>query len=214
MKTQRRILLDLYLAKSTPLMTGDVIDIGGKKENKRGDFRPPLSQVKSWRYANIDKSTDPDYCCSAESIPVSDNYFDTAFLCEVLEHLEKPEEVLREAFRILNRGGNVIISAPFLFPVHADPYDFQRWTETKIRLALESIGFSDIKITPMGGTGAVIHDILFTSFNKIQNKHGKSLSFLGLRLTEPIFSILDKAFKTTEKAITTGYFVTAVKPKL
>lgn len=205
------MLLDKYLSKNINLMTGDVIDIGGKKGNKRGDFRPPLPQVKSWQYVNLDKSTNPDFCCSAERIPIPDDAFDTALLCEVIEHLEKPEKVLREAFRILKSRGVLIISAPFLFPVHADPYDFQRWTDTKIRFELESLGFSDVKINLMGGTGAVIYDLLLITFMNVQNRYCKSLGLLGLKLTRPVFTVLDKALKSTERIITTGYFVIAKK---
>ncbi|MEW6067949.1 MAG: class I SAM-dependent methyltransferase [Nitrospirota bacterium] len=192
-------------------MKGHVIDIGGNKEKKRGGFKPPLSQVKSWGYLNIDNSTNPDICCSAENIPVEDASYDTAILCEVLEHLEHPEQVLKETFRILKNGGILIMSTPFLFPVHAAPYDFQRWTDTKIRLVLESIGFSDIKIMPIGGIGAVIHDILRVSFRKIRVKYLKSSCFLGLRLTTPFFSLLDRVLKPSEKKITTGYFVISTK---
>jgi SAM-dependent methyltransferase len=192
-------------------MKGDVIDIGGKKENKRGAFRPPLSQVTSWQYVNLDKSTNPDFCCSADRIPVNDASFDTALLCEVLEHLKEPEKVLGEIFRILKSGGALIISTPFLFPVHANPYDFQRWTDTKIRLVLESFGFSDIRVNPMGGVGAVTHDLLFTSFKKANNKYCRLFGRIGLRLIKPIFNVLEKMLRSTEKVITTGYFVTAKK---
>ncbi len=207
----RRKKLDKLLFKHQFLMKGDVIDIGGKKEKKRGKFRPPLSQVKSWKYVNIDKSTNPDFCCSAENIPVEDASYDTALLCEVLEHLEHPEQVLKDIFRILKNGGTLIISVPFLFPVHADPYDFQRWTDTKIRLVLESIGFSDIKIVPMGGLGSVIHDLLFVALGKIQLKYLKSLCLSVLRVTTPIFSLLDRVLESSEKIITTGYFVISTK---
>lgn len=207
----RRRKLDQLLFKHQPLMHGNVIDIGGKKENKRGDFRPPISHVKSWKYVNIDKSTNPDFTCSAESIPVNDACFDTALLCEVLEHLENPEKVLKEAFRILKTGGMLIISTPFLFHIHSDPHDFQRWTERKISIVLESIGFSDIKIAPMGGTGSVIHDLFFASFSKVQKKYFKSVGHLALRAGKPFFCLLDSIFRSARQGITSGYFIIAKK---
>lgn len=97
MPTQRRTHLDQFLESQIPQMRGYVLDIGGKKDNKRGKFRPPLQQVTSWRCVNIDASTNPDFCCSAESIPLHDESIDGFLLCEVLEHLEHPEAVLKEA---------------------------------------------------------------------------------------------------------------------
>lgn len=207
----RRKKLDEFLSMYQRLMKGDVIDVGGKKEKKRGIFRPPLPQVNSWKYVNIDKSTNPDFCCSAENIPVEDGSYDTVILCEVLEHLENPEQVLKEIFRILKNGGTLIMSTPFLFPVHADPYDFQRWTDTKIRLILESIGFSEIKIMPMGGLGSVVHDLIFVASSKIKLRYLKTVYLLCLKIFNPIFVLTDRLLKSIENIITTGYFVTSIK---
>ncbi len=206
--------MDLCLYNSISLMRGDVIDIGGKRQNKLGDFRPPMLQVKSWQYLNIDSSTNPDYSCNAESIPVDDCYFDVAVMSEVLEHIENPEMVLKETFRILREGGALILSVPFLFPFHADPNDFQRFTDVKMRIILEKAGFTEIKIIPMGGTGSVIHDIMLVSFNSSPNKYLKSIGHLFLHLTKSVYILLDKLLTRTERAITTGYFVTAKKVKI
>ncbi len=203
--------MDKYLSNSISLIVGDVIDIGGKKEKKRGNFRPPLTQVKSWQYVNIDKTTSPDYCCNAENIPVADASFDTALLCEVIEHLERPVAVLREALRVLKTNGTLIISIPFLFPLHADPHDYQRWTERKIRSVLQEVGFSEIHIATMGGVGAVIQDLLLVCFNKVRISFLKSLGFIALKATAPFFNILERAFEFPDAGITTGYFVIARK---
>ncbi len=204
----------MLLYRHRNLMHGHVVDIGGKKEKKRGQFRPPASVVKCWQYVNIDRSTDPDFCCSAESIPVDEGAFDTAVLCEVLEHLERPEVALKEAFRILKWGGVLIGSTPFLFPVHGDPCDFQRWTHAKIRVVLRKIGFSDIKIEPMGGIGAVTHDLLLISVGNLKSKYLKFFGLFALWVSGFILLVLEKIFKTEEKAITTGYFVIAKKIKV
>ena len=103
MLTQRRSHLDQFLLSQITQMKGEILDIGGKKTNKRGMFIPPLNQVTSWRYVNIDPSTEPDFCCGAERIPLPDQSIDGFLLCEVLEHLEHPEAVLQEAFRLLRK---------------------------------------------------------------------------------------------------------------
>ena len=66
-------------------MKGRVLDVGGKKIDRRGTFIPPFDQVNSWEYLNSDEKTKPDYCCSAENIPLEDASVDTVIMTEVLE---------------------------------------------------------------------------------------------------------------------------------
>jgi len=204
--TFRRYYLDRMLEASP--FYGRVLDVGGKKEKRRGDFNPPLHAVDSWEYLNIDAVTKPDYCCSAEKIPVPDEHFNIVLMAEVIEHLKYPRNVLRECCRILKKDGNLIATMPFLFPIHADPHDFQRWTDTKIKLVFESVGFSDIKVTPMGGTGSVIHDLLYVSFSKVRRC---PLWLKTLKISKPLFLLMDRVLHKSQRFITTGYFVVAKK---
>lgn len=205
----RRSLLDNQLAKIT--FSGKILDVGGKKENKRGNFIPPTDGVVCWHYLNLDKSTKPDYCCDAENIPVESCVYDMVLMCEVLEHLSNPERVVRETLRVLNGGGQIVLSVPFLFPVHADPYDFQRWTDAKFRAILTDMGFLEVKISPMGGLGSVIHDLLYVAFNNIQNRIGRGVGHLVLLCFRWLFHLVDVVFVSSGSLITTGYFMTARK---
>lgn len=205
----RRSLLDDRLSKIT--FSGKILDVGGKKENKRGNFRPPSDGVVCWHYLNLDKCSKPDYCCDAENIPVESCMYDMVLMCEVLEHLRNPEKVVREALRVLNVGGQIVLSVPFLFPVHADPYDFQRWTDAKFRAILADMGFLDVEIAPMGGLGSVIHDLLYVAFNHIQNRVGRGVGHLMLRYSRWFFHLVDVVFSSSGSLITTGYFLTARK---
>lgn len=47
-----------------------------------------------------------------ESLPLADATFDCVLMSEVIEHLEVPEVSLREAVRILRRGGRLLITTP------------------------------------------------------------------------------------------------------
>lgn len=201
--TFRRHHLDELL--NTIAFSGKVLDIGGKKDNKRGKFRPPLDTVSSWEYLNIDKDTDPDYVCSADNIPVESETFDMILLCEVLEHLEKPFDVLVEAHRVLKKDGQIIISMPFLNAIHADPYDFQRWTDVKLRLELENSGFQAINIMPMGSLFAVIYDLLYVSTS---NKFVRKLILYPLSF---LFKLFDRMMESRALKINTGYFIDAKK---
>ena len=209
MITCRRHYIDTFLTQESSGMKGEMLDIGGKKTNKRGEFRPPEANIRSWKYLNTDASTGSDHLCSAEEIPLEPDSVDGFLLCDVLEHLERPEKVLREAFRILKPNGKGWITMPFLNQIHADPHDYQRWTESKLRNVLEQTGFSGISISPMGGIIAVIYDLCHAAVNRSTNQ-GTFINRLSRRLLQglgPLALKLDRRFDRSASIITTGYAI-------
>lgn len=70
---------------------------------------------------------------------------DMAFCMEVLEHVRDPESVLINIHNSLKRGGKLILSVPFLFPIHGDE-DYFRYTKHGLRYLLESVGFTLTKL--------------------------------------------------------------------
>lgn len=215
MITCRRKLLDRALGDAVPLMRGRVLDIGGRKVNPRGRFRPPVHQVDSWEYLNADPSTQPDYCCDAAQIPLEDGVIDTVVMTEVMEYLEHPEFVLAEIYRLLSQDGVCIISVPFLHPVHGDwQSDRYRWTSVSLEELFQGAGFKDISIQPMGSVWAVLHDILHVSLGYSHSKPNRVyVKFLGkfLYRCTPFLEWLDAKTSVSGKYINTGYFVVLKK---
>ena len=209
--TFRRYYLDTLLERQ--VFRGKVLDVGGHKTKKRGRCEPDIKLVTDWHYLNIDESTNPDFCCSADNIPVEDEEYDYVILCEVIEHLENPENVLVECSRVLAPGGKIIISAPFIFPIHAHPDDFQRWLPSKYLKVLESIKFENIKVQAMGGLIPAIWDIFRFQF---MNGVGGTYPILGrilvklMKFTIPLVFLSEKIFHSS-RFISGGYFVTAEK---
>ena len=62
-------------------------------------------------------------------LPLEDECADVVILSETLEHVPDPELALAEATRILVRGGQLFLSAPFAFPIHGRPWDYRRFTD-------------------------------------------------------------------------------------
>lgn len=50
---------------------------------------------------------------SVYKIPFADDFFDIIVNCEVIEHLENPEAMLKEAKRVLKKSGKFILSTPY-----------------------------------------------------------------------------------------------------
>jgi len=212
MRSARRSLLDEALERHSHLFTGRVLDVGGKKTRKRGSFRPPSTAVVSWEYLNIDAQSEPDYVAPATDVPTADERFDTVMLIEVLEHLDAPEAALREMGRVLKPGGRAVISVPFLYPVHADPHDYQRWTPQKLRTELDKAGLPVVELSPMGSLPAVIFDLCWVAWCRaIRGVRPPAwrLAAMPVAALKPLALALDRLLGSHADHITTGYFVVA-----
>jgi SAM-dependent methyltransferase len=65
---------------------------------------------------------------------------------QVLEHVELHEEFLGNIFRVLRPGGEFIVTVPFVYEEHEQPFDFRRWTSFGFAKELEEAGFRDLHL--------------------------------------------------------------------
>ncbi len=65
-----------------------------------------------------------DIQCDITAIPEPDGSFDAVMCIEVLEHLPRPLDALRELSRLLRPGGSLVLTAPFCSLTHFAPYHF------------------------------------------------------------------------------------------
>lgn len=87
----------------------------------------------------------------AESIPLSDSMADIVLCSETLEHIKEPERALQEIHRILKKNGTLLLTTPFVWPIHEAPEDYYRYTRYGLAHLLEKTGFSEIMIKPSSG---------------------------------------------------------------
>ena len=104
---------------------------------------------------------------------------------------------------------------PFLYGVHADPCDFQRWTANKIKKELKNAGFAVEQLEPMGSLFAVFYDLLYLSLGVASKKRDAIKNRIARRLFMPIlrriFFFLDDRFAYKSRWTTTGWFCVARK---
>jgi SAM-dependent methyltransferase len=112
-------------------------------------LRPYESYFPVGAYAGVDIETSgrpsdlkaPDYYYDGKVLPFPDNSFDGAISTQVLEHVPDVRSVLAEMYRVVKPGGGLIISLPFLWQEHEEPYDFYRFTRYGITELLKQTGF-------------------------------------------------------------------------
>lgn len=170
---------------------------------------------------NIDQSSSPDILGDASALPISNNSMDTVICSELLEHVPDPKAILREVWRVLKKEGILLLSTPFLFRIHSDPFDYARYTDHFLGKTLSEIGFQDIKIEKMGCFFSVSAD-MFTGFvnqliddDKLYNLLFIKIAIRFVSLAKRIALLLDKRSYYNRskyfKSYTTGFGITALK---
>ena len=204
----RRILLDRDLEKSKRYMKGVTLDVGGGR--KRGSFKAP-SDV-TWLVLDSSREFGPHILGDAQNIPVKSNTVECVKCTELLEHIELPERVLDEVSRVLKPGGTLILSCPFNFGIHGDPYDFQRFTDQKLTRMLKD-NFKIITLKKQG--------LFFTVLAYMIRQSVLSCTRSIRLFLYPLLPILDLVVKLDNltsvqnsklmSSFTTGFFVVATK---
>ena len=76
----------------------------------------------------IEATPNVDVVGDGHSLPFKDSVFDAVISEAVLEHVQDPNRVVSEIYRVLKPDGYVCAAVPFLQGFHASPHDYQRYT--------------------------------------------------------------------------------------
>lgn len=157
----RRFLIDEFQARIVAEWPADmtVLDLGGHKTQKRGQFDVGRFPFRT-TCLNLTAEKRPDVQGDAERLPFADGTFDAVICAELLEHVFDPRQVVREIRRVLRPGGRVLITVPFLVPIHGDPGDFGRYTDAFWIRVLALLGFERVSIETQGFFWTVVLDAL------------------------------------------------------
>jgi SAM-dependent methyltransferase len=210
----RRFLLDAHLEWAAPLMRGVVVDLGGKRERRRGQFKPTAGDGTRWIFVNLDSASAPDLLCDVTAVPLPDATADCVLCTEVLEHLPDPRACVSEAHRLLRPGGRFIASVPFMYPVHPDPRDFHRFAPDGLRRLFDS--FPQVDILAMGGDLGTIASLIEIGARRVRaaRVYGPPLHRLLFEVARLLAWVEVRRGEIDDprsSGLTTGYFLLATK---
>jgi len=129
----------------SPSITGKILDVGcGTK--------PYQKLFSSSEYIGLEidsdenrKNKNADYFYDGEKFPFPDHEFDSVIINEVLEHIFNPDTFLTEVYRVLKNQGKLLITVPFVWDEHEQPYDYARYSSFGLKYLVEKHGFVTIE---------------------------------------------------------------------
>jgi SAM-dependent methyltransferase len=137
----RRSLYD-NIVKLAPHIKGETLDVGcGQKPYKHLFQSSKYIGIEVEQEGHDHANEDVDFFYDGKRIPFDDNHFDSAITSQVLEHVFEPDAFLREICRVLKPQGTLLLTVPFVWDEHEQPYDYARYSSFGLKYLLEKNGF-------------------------------------------------------------------------
>ena len=171
---------------------GSVLDVGcGKK--------PYESLFVCDQYIGLELDTPEnrqnpkvDWFYDGKHIPAKDEYFDNIVMFEVFEHVFNPDEFMAELNRVLKPGGAMLMTAPFVWDEHSQPYDYARYSSFGLKFILEKHGFEIVEQRKTLSDIRIIFQLINSYIFRFLNTRNTNMNmFLCLIFMSP-FNILGR----------------------
>jgi SAM-dependent methyltransferase len=128
------------ITELAPKLTGQLLDVGCGSKPYQQLFRVD-------RYIGLDIDSEAarqwgiaDYFYDGSKFPFDDGSFDSILCNQVLEHVFNPDEFVSEIVRVLKPNGHLLLTVPFIWDEHEQPWDFARYTSFGLKDLLERNG--------------------------------------------------------------------------
>ena len=153
------------IKKNSDSLSGIILDLGCGSKPYKDLFK------KSTQYIGVDienpahdhSKEDIDVYYDGKTLPFANEYFDSIFFSEVLEHIFNPDEIIAEMHRVLKKDGKILLTVPFTWDEHEIPFDYRRYTSFGITHLLNKNHFEILHIEKSGHYFEVIVQ-LFTHY--------------------------------------------------
>lgn len=154
-------------------ISGDVIDLGAKSIAAPYYAFLPHSGDMNVIFCDIKPKVDNVQQVNLEKpLQIASDQFDHVLLFNVLEHVYNYQNLIEEIYRVLRSGGTAHVMAPFLWPYHGDPADFNRLTHVALYRLFVDQGFNQVKIYPIGmGAWTLIGSVLSSKIKPLWPKY-------------------------------------------
>ena len=150
-----RLVNPFYIARSelrkqiadlAPHVTGRVLDVGCGKQ----PYLDLFTRTTEYIGMEIDTpenraSKRADTFYDGATFPFEAGRFDSVLVFQVIEHVFNPEVFLAEINRVLVPHGALLLTVPFAWDEHEQPYDYARYSSFGLAHLLRTHGFEIVE---------------------------------------------------------------------
>lgn len=167
--------LRMEVARMAAQTTGLVVDVGCGMAPYRALFQHA-------RYLGIERATGShfgsartgaDVLYDGVHLPLADGSIDNVLCNQVLEHVFEPITFLSELHRVIRPGGKLMITVPFAWDEHEQPYDYARYSSFGLRYLTRKCGFEVIDAHRTLADTSLFAQLWLAYWFKVCRGHGK-----------------------------------------
>lgn len=159
------------IKKCSPYIAGRILDIGCGNKPYQHLFN--YSDYIGLDYDKGGSNSNPhaEYLYDGSRFPFDNSTFDACISTQVFEHVFEPNAFLDEANRVLKAGGVLLLTVPFVWDEHEQPYDYARYSSFGLVALLEKHGFKIVIQMKSISDIRVIFQLLNTYIQKVFMKN-------------------------------------------
>ena len=106
----------------------DILEIGSGDVSINQSAEDIFTNAKSFVQTDVNKRYGQKYLDITSEIQIEEK-FDLVLCTNVLEHIFDVKPAIKNLNYLLKENGQLVISVPFIYPLHYEPKDFWRFTE-------------------------------------------------------------------------------------
>lgn len=173
-----------------PSLSGRLLDVGCGTKPYRALF-----SVDSYVGLDIGSAATrqrgiADYFYDGNKFPFENATFDSILCNEVLEHVFNPDEFIKEIVRVLRPGGTLLLTVPFVWDEHEQPYDYARYSSFGLRALLEKQGLKVTQHKKLGADASILFQLANAYLFKVTERFSRLTRVLLIGSVMALINIL------------------------
>ena len=161
------------MAKGT---TGIVVDIGCGTAPYRSLFAHTqyigIEVVNRSQFGSAKGGADVLY--DGRRLPLADASIDNVLCNQVLEHVFDPVAFLTEVHRVLRTDGRLMMTVPFVWDEHEQPYDFARYSSFGLAHLAGKCGFKVVEARRTLADASLFTQLWLAYWFKVTRRNGRA----------------------------------------
>jgi SAM-dependent methyltransferase len=166
------------IAAANASLSGPLLDVGC-------GIKPYRELFATESYVGLDIDSEEsrsrgvaDAFYDGAAFPFEAERFDSVLCNQVLEHVFNPDQFVSEIRRVLTPGGRLLLTVPFVWDEHEQPYDYARYSSYGLKALLERQGFKVVTHRKLLGDASMLFQLVNAYLFKVTRTRSRAINLV------------------------------------